>query len=269
MLEGKLPFQGNDNFSLIAAVNRHSPKPFSSSTPKYLKKIILKALDKNPEKRYSSAEEMIRDLQQRTAPRPSRNEVLKIIFTVLVLKFTIPAIYWLSIYFGFGNTANSNLPNNTNTQNAAITPTPEIVLNFDDSNTQTFLQEKNIQIIDRENTIIVYDPTNKTGGSGEKLNPLSIRVRLGVNKTIFLNYESKFNNSKIKKGFVNTEQLSQLLNDEFTERASLGVFSEGSNEIYKTVIIQCPKQIEKSFFDAVLKVIQDTGAAPIQLQIDK
>lgn len=66
MLTGKLPFQGSTPVA-VALQHIQSATPSLRSivpeTPLFLEKIVAKALAKNPEKRYSSAQEFLADLQ--------------------------------------------------------------------------------------------------------------------------------------------------------------------------------------------------------------
>lgn len=57
MLEGRLPFDAS-NPQLREAIQRDPPRPFEKDLSNTLKRIVLKALEKNPYKRFSSADEM-------------------------------------------------------------------------------------------------------------------------------------------------------------------------------------------------------------------
>lgn len=65
MLTGKLPFDGDSHISIaIKHIQDHavSPKDINVSIPLAVEAIVLKAMQKRPEDRYSSAEEMLADL---------------------------------------------------------------------------------------------------------------------------------------------------------------------------------------------------------------
>jgi serine/threonine protein kinase len=66
MSAGRLPFDGN---SLMDLAGKHiketpkSPRCINPSIPGELEKIILKSMEKKPENRYASAQDLLRELQ--------------------------------------------------------------------------------------------------------------------------------------------------------------------------------------------------------------
>jgi len=67
---GKRPFAGNNGALLIDAILNRNPEPPSKQNPEInpsLETIILKALEKDPEKRYQSSSELGADLERLTA----------------------------------------------------------------------------------------------------------------------------------------------------------------------------------------------------------
>lgn len=66
MLTGKLPFEADNAVSVAIMQLQTEPKPLreiNSSIPEGLEEITLKAMRKNPEQRYQSAAEMLRDIE--------------------------------------------------------------------------------------------------------------------------------------------------------------------------------------------------------------
>jgi serine/threonine protein kinase/dienelactone hydrolase len=66
MLTGQLPFKGEHHASLLHAIVYEPPRRLQSlrpDAPAQLERIVCRALEKNPESRYSSAEEFQKDLQ--------------------------------------------------------------------------------------------------------------------------------------------------------------------------------------------------------------
>lgn len=63
MLTGNLPFPTDDFGVLLKSIFFASPSPLPEDIPKSINSIILRALEKNPVDRYSSASEMLSDLQ--------------------------------------------------------------------------------------------------------------------------------------------------------------------------------------------------------------
>lgn len=59
---GKLPFDGPTAFAVTTAIQRDAPAPFSERVPSALRTIILKCLDKDPDRRYQRAGELAKDL---------------------------------------------------------------------------------------------------------------------------------------------------------------------------------------------------------------
>lgn len=64
MLSGRLPYDQPDMVAFIGAIMRHDPPPLPASVPEVLRKIVMKALERDPAHRYSSASEMRRDLRE-------------------------------------------------------------------------------------------------------------------------------------------------------------------------------------------------------------
>ena len=64
---GKLPFEGPTSAHLIASILQDAPKPpttLNRNVSPALEQVILKALDKNPDRRYQSAKELVVDLER-------------------------------------------------------------------------------------------------------------------------------------------------------------------------------------------------------------
>jgi|GEM_PF-2196188 len=63
LLAGRLPYPQHDMVSLIGAITRYEPPPLPDSTPEALRKIVMKALQREPSQRYASAKEMRQELR--------------------------------------------------------------------------------------------------------------------------------------------------------------------------------------------------------------
>jgi len=64
MLAGRLPYDQPDTPSLVAAILLNDPPPLPESVPEVLRLLVMKALHREPEKRYATAKEMRRDLRE-------------------------------------------------------------------------------------------------------------------------------------------------------------------------------------------------------------
>lgn len=64
MLAGRLPYDQTDIPSFIGAIMRHDPPPLPDSTPEILRKIVTKALQRDPVSRYATAAGMRSDLRE-------------------------------------------------------------------------------------------------------------------------------------------------------------------------------------------------------------
>ena len=62
LLAGRLPYAQSDTASFVGAIMRHDPPPLPESVPEVLQHIVMKALEREPDKRYATATEMRRDL---------------------------------------------------------------------------------------------------------------------------------------------------------------------------------------------------------------
>lgn len=107
ILKGERPFLGNDIPEIIHAVTKEAPKPLPSHVPLDLQKIILKALAKEPFKRYQTAGEMREDLRRiedmeavvHPVPTPNirTNRLYFILSAVVLLTFAIiGGVYFLT-----------------------------------------------------------------------------------------------------------------------------------------------------------------------------
>src|SRR5260370_32851852 len=85
MATGRLPFEGSNPSETIARSLDDSPAAmarFNYDVPEDLDRIVRKCLEKDRERRYQSARDLMVDLQgltlERVAPRPRRQPVVKI-----------------------------------------------------------------------------------------------------------------------------------------------------------------------------------------------
>jgi TolB-like protein/Tfp pilus assembly protein PilF len=66
MLAGRLPFRGEHDQAVIYAILKEQPKPLTAGRPEIpasIEQVVGKALEKNPDQRYQSVEELIDDLK--------------------------------------------------------------------------------------------------------------------------------------------------------------------------------------------------------------
>jgi serine/threonine protein kinase/tetratricopeptide (TPR) repeat protein len=66
MLSGRLPFPGEHDQAVVYAILKEQPKPLSAvrpEIPESIEHVVGKALEKNPDQRYQSVEELIDDLR--------------------------------------------------------------------------------------------------------------------------------------------------------------------------------------------------------------
>lgn len=64
MLAGRLPYDQPDTASLVAAIMLNDPPPLPESVPEVLRLLVMKALRREPDQRYATAQEMRRDLRE-------------------------------------------------------------------------------------------------------------------------------------------------------------------------------------------------------------
>lgn len=69
MVSGRLPFEGRTGFALTSAILRDAPFPLPAPTPAALREIILKCLEKEPDRRFRSAAEAGAALEAAARPR--------------------------------------------------------------------------------------------------------------------------------------------------------------------------------------------------------
>jgi WD40 repeat protein len=64
LLAGRLPYAQTDTATFVGAIMRHDPPPLPESVPEVLRRVVMKALQREPDKRYAKATEMRRDLRE-------------------------------------------------------------------------------------------------------------------------------------------------------------------------------------------------------------
>lgn len=95
-----------------------------------------------------------------------------------------------------------------------------------------------------------------------KPNPLTLVIAINnTDKSVTLNNE-KFGD------VTNTEDLTNKLNQVFTDRTNNGTFREGTNEVEKTVFVKAPRSAKYGEVVRVIDAAKTAGAQPIGLQID-
>jgi serine/threonine protein kinase/Flp pilus assembly protein TadD len=101
MLTGRLPFEGDTPLSI--AVKQKSeqppdPKTLNAQIPDELGRIILKCLEKPKEKRYQSADELLKELSRVGEDLPTTSQVLPIRKTItskqITVQFSLKKVLW-------------------------------------------------------------------------------------------------------------------------------------------------------------------------------
>jgi TolB-like protein/Tfp pilus assembly protein PilF/predicted Ser/Thr protein kinase len=70
MFTGQLPFKGEHEQAIVYSIQKEKPKPITdlkSDIPVSIEQVVSKALEKNPDKRYQQAEELLDDLKSISA----------------------------------------------------------------------------------------------------------------------------------------------------------------------------------------------------------
>jgi serine/threonine protein kinase len=71
LVAGRLPFPQTDSTALLGAILRNNPTLLPQSVPGWLQKVIARALEKNPARRYQSASEMREAMRKvNRSPKP-------------------------------------------------------------------------------------------------------------------------------------------------------------------------------------------------------
>lgn len=114
MLTGHVPFQNMDtDFDIRESIVRKDfikPTVYNPKIPKQLESIIMKAISKNPDDRYQSAEEMFRDIRQyeksvkgniikKQSGKPANKNIQKSTRFITNKKFILPAIAAVIVIF--------------------------------------------------------------------------------------------------------------------------------------------------------------------------
>jgi len=101
MLTGEIPFQGESGMQqMFQRVNSEpvNPKSLNPDLPDYLVRIIQRCLEKDPERRYQNAAEILNDLTPPAAPVPDR--VVRLRFVENVYASWIPAVVAVVLLLG-------------------------------------------------------------------------------------------------------------------------------------------------------------------------
>jgi serine/threonine protein kinase len=112
MLTGELPFKGSSRILLhqIQSEDPRTPRSIEKKTPRDLETICLKALEKRPDRRYQTAEELEQDLRrylagepvkarrisviERLARKARRNRVATVSLSVATIALLLATIAW-------------------------------------------------------------------------------------------------------------------------------------------------------------------------------
>jgi serine/threonine protein kinase len=110
MATGRRPFQGNSSVSVISSILRDNPPPVTETNPHLpsdLARIIRRALQKDPERRYQTALDLRNDLQELKddsdsgqIPRPvttepkSRKRLVPVVATIAGLAVAAFTLFW-------------------------------------------------------------------------------------------------------------------------------------------------------------------------------
>ena len=93
-------------------------------------------------------------------------------------------------------------------------------------------------------------------------NPKSLVVTVNPDSTL------KINQSSDVGTVTNPQKTIEKLAQTFKERATNGVFRDGTNEVETTVFIKAPRKIPYGEVAKVVDAVKLSGASPIGLQID-
>jgi serine/threonine protein kinase len=109
MMTGRVPFDGGTPMSVAIKQKTAKPRPpreFNPQIPDGLNRLILKCLEKNPDKRYASAKDMLADLREmekgipatdRIIPQPKSGTVRKITARLGAKKVFLPSAIGLGV----------------------------------------------------------------------------------------------------------------------------------------------------------------------------
>jgi serine/threonine-protein kinase len=103
MLTGEIPFQGESGMQqMFQRVNSEpvNPKSLNPELPDYLVRIIQRCLEKDPQRRYQNAAEILNDLTPAAAPVPDR--MVRLRFVENVYAGWIPAVVAVVLLLGGG-----------------------------------------------------------------------------------------------------------------------------------------------------------------------
>ena len=100
MATGQRPFPQTHGPTLMGAILHEAPKPPSSQNPRIhreLEKIILKAIEKEPSRRYQSAHELANDLQRLASgevPLAARTRIGKVFVSAVLVTLLVSGLSW-------------------------------------------------------------------------------------------------------------------------------------------------------------------------------
>jgi len=150
LLTGHYPFAGSNFTELSYNVLHYDPEPvrfYNSKSNLEIERIILKCLEKNPENRYQTVEELIQDLlkyqeQKRFGVLLNKNTLLKIFLVLLVISF----LYLFTIGTSKQNESNTTISLSEVLNKEQITITND---NFAQVYTQNYLAGAKVKITGR------------------------------------------------------------------------------------------------------------------------
>jgi tetratricopeptide (TPR) repeat protein/predicted Ser/Thr protein kinase len=103
MLTGDVPFHADSTIQLMyKRVNEtpNNPKTLNPDLPDWLARVVMKCLERDPDKRYQNASDVLSDVQNSLAPVGSKSGSTSIAFTVRRVELEMPAAkmgVWIAI----------------------------------------------------------------------------------------------------------------------------------------------------------------------------
>ena len=184
MVTGRVPFENTDSdFTIqkrIVDGEIPSPNVFTQGIPKQLLNIILKAIDKNPDKRYQNVSEMEADLARvenqlitnatskstvklqdgKSRHNKNKNKVILFLLSTIIVAVSLIMIYFLIFHNIDTNKQSEIKGNDVKTKETDIIPSASLTIKTDPPGALVFLEGKPLEI---------------TGNSGITINSLKIK----------------------------------------------------------------------------------------------
>jgi TolB-like protein/predicted Ser/Thr protein kinase/lipoprotein NlpI len=208
MLTRQMPFKGDYEQAIIYSILNEAPEHMAGVAPE-LEQIVLKALAKNPDERYQSADELAADLQ---AIESGQFLKVKTASKPVKLGYWIAAavVVLIAIAFYLFKPASQPVPGKENVKTIAVLAFLDLSPNKDQEYFSDGLSDELINVLSKNRNLRVTARTSSFYFKGKDVDIKTIAAKLNVKNILEGSVRKSGNNLRITADLVNVESDATL-----------------------------------------------------------